>query len=397
LKLSSSQQNADQLAALRAENDALRVRLDVERQVLQSQKLTAIARLGGDLAHNINNMLMVVLWNLELIGRALAGNAKEQARVEIATAGALNCTELVRKLLAFSSSTPHQSEPIDLEQVIPRVWQLIDRMVGGAVSTDYTLPPGLWPILADPTQIELALLNLAVMARDSLPDGGTLALECANVESDDIGLAIAPGDYVTIAVTDSGREPGKDLGLGLSMVEDFVAQSGGQMVIESAPSAGTTVRLYLPKAEIVGAAAKPGSGIAALPQDGQIILVVEDDADVRCIAQAQLQEMGYKVLAAENAGAALRILATDQPINILFTDVVMPDGMDGIALARHAALLRPGIKVLLTSGHSPTHCRIGGVPEGFLPKPYREEELQQALGAVILTPAATVIQSPPLF
>ncbi len=374
-------------------------RIRLEQQLLQAQKMEAIGQLTGGIAHDFNNMLSVIIWNLDMLTRSLKGSGKVYDRVQNALSAALNCAELIRQLLTFARHQPAQPRVIDLFELIPRMARLLGPVFNDKVNIDIRLPHDLWAVSADQAQIESALLNLAINARDAMPNGGTLTIEAANIQHHSVEAESAPGEYVMVAVTDTGvgmprevadrafepffttKGPGKGSGLGLSMVYGFLKQSGGQVKIESALGTGTTVRLYLPRAEAPRSVGDRGiaKDDTASAETGRIILVVEDDATVRSMTVARLAELGHRVLEAHSAAAALDILRRDSPIDLLFTDVVMPGGMSGLDLAHHALELRPAIKVLFATGYASSFNPTGGVPGEVLQKPYRDEDLSRAL------------------
>jgi PAS domain S-box-containing protein len=374
-------------------------RRQLEQQLLQSQKLDAIGRLTGGIAHDFNNMLSVIIWNLDALTRSLKAGTKDQDRVTNALGAALNCADLVRQLLTFARHQPHQPKVIDLSEMVSRMARLLAPVLGEHVRIETRPGEGIWPIFADPAQVESSLVNLAINARDSMPDGGTLSIECRNVNQAAGEFEPAAGDYVLLTVSDTGagmsrdvidrafepffttKEPGKGSGLGLSMVHGFVKQAGGHVAIESTMGTGTRIRLYLPRTTATDAT----EGESAADAEGEVpsgvyaVLVVEDNAIVRSVAVARFEELGHTVLEAESAAAALEILASPAPIDLLFTDVVIPGGMGGLDLARRALELRPDIRVIFTSGYAASFSTVGDLPGEFLQKPYRDEDLRRAL------------------
>jgi PAS domain S-box-containing protein len=383
----------------------------LEQQLLQSQKMEALGQLTGGIAHDFNNMLSVIIWNLDVVTKSLKGGGKLYDRAQMALTGALNCAEIVRQLLTFTRHQPHRAEAIDLLELVPRMAKMLGPIIGEQIGLQINLPEGLWPIFADAAQVKSALLNLALNSRDAMGVGGTLTIEAANLRYDGAELEPPPGDYVVLAVKDTGvgmraevvdrafepffttKAQGEGSGLGLSMVYGCAKQSHGHVKIESEVGTGTTVRLYLPRAE-----ASPSMEDGALSERfatpaeaGRSILVVEDNADVRGVTVARLEGFGHAVVTADSAAAALDILNGDTPIDLLFTDVVMPGGMNGIDLARRARELRPAIKVIFTSGYDSALHPSGGVTGEFLQKPYRDADLDRALRQVfhdIAVPAA---------
>jgi signal transduction histidine kinase len=378
-------------------------RRQLEQQLAHSQKMEAIGQLTGGIAHDFNNMLSVIIWNLDVVTRSLKGTGKLHERSQMALNGALNCAELIRQLLAFARHQPRQAKVIDIAELVPRMAKMLSPVLGERIKVGVSLVDGVWPVFADPAQIESILLNLAINSRDAMPDGGTLIIECANIHHDSPDLDPSPGDYVTLAVTDTGagmpqevldrafepffttKDSGKGSGLGLSMVYGFAKQSGGHVTIESKVGLGTTVRLYLPKAG-AGQAAVTNADWDAEPdlvESGRTILVVEDDADVRGVTVARLQDLGYEVLEADGATRAMDILRRDGPIDLLFTDVVMPGGMSGLELAQHACEMRPGLKVIYASGYASSFHAARHVAGELLQKPYSDHDLRTVLSRVL--------------
>ena len=388
-------------------------RRQLEQQLLQSQKLDAIGRLTGGIAHDFNNMLSVIIWNLDALTRSLKANSKDQERVANALGAALNCADLVRQLLTFARHQPHQPKVIDVSEMISRMSRLLGPVLGEQVRIDARPGTDIWPIFTDPAQIESALVNLAINARDAMPDGGTLTVECANVHQGDVGAEPAPGDYVLVTVGDTGVgmpqdvvdrafEPffttkplGEGSGLGLSMVHGFVKQVSGHVAIESSVGSGTRIRLYLPRTTADHAIDEetPIDTAAAGPARSHSVLVVEDNAIVRSVAVARFEELGHSVLEADSAAAALELLAGNTAIDLLFTDVVIPGGMGGLDLARRALDIRPALRVIFTSGYAASFNSIGDLPGEFLQKPYRDEDLQRVLSRA-LQPAAAATSPP---
>jgi PAS domain S-box-containing protein len=380
------------------------MRKDIEEQLRQSQKMEAIGQLTGGLAHDFNNLMMVVIGNLDRLDSALAGNQAAREMAHSALSAALRGAELTRKLLAFARKQSLQSTVVDLNELVSGMTSLLDRTLGEKIQVEVKIGRDLSPIETDPAQVESALANLAINARDAMPTGGKLTIETANATLDAAYAAENPdaaaGDYVMLAVTDSGTgiaaedlgrvfEPffttkGRGSGLGLSMVYGFMKQSGGHMNIYSEVGHGTVVRLYFPR---TGAAAPATvAPEASAPQEtaahGELILVVEDNADVRRTAVSQLRDLGYRTLEAANGKEALAQLNGTRDIALLFTDIVMPGGMTGWELGAAVKALRPNLPILYTSGFSESSVqddRAHTASKHFLPKPYRKRELAQKL------------------
>ena len=350
----------------------------VEEKLRHSQKMDALGQLTGGIAHDFNNLLTVVVGNLEVLGRSVARSAQPNARITRAIAAAMEGAQrgaaLTRRLLAFSRQQELQSKPIDPNRLIHRTADMLRRTLGERIRITTKLAPDTGRIHADPVELENALLNLAVNARDAMPDGGTVAIETANVDS--VPLPGPQDDktdtrYVLIAVSDCGvgmdadvvskafdpffttKEAGRGTGLGLSQVYGFVRQSGGQVLIDSRPGDGTTVRIYLPRlADDTEEPEADGWSAEVEPAQGsETILVVEDDDAVRAYSTDALRELGYRVLEAPNAGAALEILDRQADVRLLFTDIGLPGPMNGRQLRDEARRRRPGLKVLLTTGY----------------------------------------------
>ena len=386
-------------------------RLVAEDRARRSQRLEAVGQLTGGIAHDFNNLLAIVIGSLDLLQIRVAQDGEAVELTEAALKAALRGADLTRQLLAFARQQPLNAKVLAMDERIAATSGLLRRTLGERIDIAVNLSPDLWPALADPVQFEAALVNLAINARDAMPDGGRLSLDAENFHLDEDyarqNADVAPGDYVMIAVSDTGggmppdtvarafepffttKPPGEGTGLGLSMVYGFARQSRGHVKIYSEPGRGTTVRLYLPRATEVGASPTPTKP-TALPtaRQGERILVVEDNPEVREVVVAQLGALGYRVMEAEDADEALGILAREDDIDLLFTDVVMPGSMSGDELARTARRQRPDLKVLLTSGfargslHGGTQNDFADI---FLPKPYRQVELAAKLRAILDT------------
>jgi PAS domain S-box-containing protein len=383
-------------------------RKQLEQQLIQAQKMDAIGKLTGGIAHDFNNMLTVVIGSLDRLRRGQKNDEAVQKRIEMALAGAMRCSDLTRQLLAFARRQPLRPQPVDLNDLVLGIADMVRRVLGEAIELTIEPAPGLWPATADPTQIESALLNLVVNARDAMPNGGMLSLRTANIHVDEQpGSDLAPGDYVVLVVTDSGigipaeirdrvfepffttKPVGRGTGLGLSIIYGFVKQSGGHIRLESEVGRGTTFSLYLPRAAAAEASprARVANQQAGVPRarDGEVVLAVEDDDTVRQIAVDALQDLGYKVFEASNGRLALEVLRDQPRIDIVFTDFAMPGGLNGRDLAMEAVARRPGVKILLTSAYT-ERLSTDGAPYAalrFLSKPYREGDLASAIRAAL--------------
>jgi PAS domain S-box-containing protein len=379
-------------------------RKDLERQLRQAQKMESVGQLTGGVAHDFNNLLAIIIGNLDLLGDELEGRSTARQLANDALQAGLRGAELTHRLLAFARHQPLNPRPFALNELVTGITDLLRRTLGGQYDIEMALADDLWPGLADPSQVESALTNLAINARDAMPGGGRLTIETANRRLDESYAAenvdLAPGDYVMLAVSDTGtgippaildrvlepffttKDEGKGTGLGLSMIYGFAKQSRGHLKIYSEVGHGTTVRLYLPRAASDAIEAEEAlAEIAEGEPADATILLVEDNAEVRRTAVRQLLEFGYHVIEAEDALTALEALR-DQRIDLLFTDVVMPGGMTGIDLAREARKLEPDLKILVTTGFAEASLHIddeAGAGVVFLSKPYRMADLARQL------------------
>jgi signal transduction histidine kinase/ActR/RegA family two-component response regulator len=352
-------------------------RSETEEALRQAQKMETLGQLTGGVAHDFNNLLQIVTGNIDLIQRSLPDdNPRLKRAAENAARGAERAAVLTQRLLAFSRRQPLAPKPIDPNRLVTGMSELLHRTLGEMVEVETVLASGLWPVEADPHQLENAMLNLAINARDAMSDGGKLTIETCNTHLDRGYAAqnagVSPGQYVCICVSDTGagmdpetaakafepffttKEVGKGTGLGLSMVYGFVKQSGGHLKIYSELDEGTTVKIYLPRMHGAGAVAEEEVE-AEIPEGGQdeTILVCEDDDDVRAYTVEVLRELGYRVLEAHDGPSALRLLERQEGrVDLLFTDVVLPSGMTGAVLADRVREVRPGIKVLFTTGYA---------------------------------------------
>jgi signal transduction histidine kinase/CheY-like chemotaxis protein len=377
---------------------------ETERRLHQAQKLEAIGQLTGGVAHDFNNMLTVISGTAEILLDQLADRPDLLSIAKMIDQAAERGADLTRQLLAFARKQPLQPRSIDVNTVVANIKQLLRPTLGEHIEIDLRLDPQVEAALIDPSQLSSALLNLAVNARDAMPAGGALLFETANVTLNDDYAEHHPevksGRYVMIAVTDSGAgmapdvlekafEPffttksvGKGTGLGLSMVYGFVKQSGGHIQIYSEPAHGTTIRLYLPRAD-VDVDAPPS--ITAVEGGNETILLVEDDELVRNFALTQLRGLGYRTIAAADGAAAIAEVRRGTPFDLLLTDIIMPGGMNGRELADAVARLRP-VKVLYTSGYTENaimhHGRLDpGVL--LLTKPFRRADLARLVRAAL--------------
>jgi PAS domain S-box-containing protein len=385
-------------------------RIVLESQLRQALKMEAIGRLTGGIAHDFNNILAVIIGMSEVLAAAVSGDAKLAAMVKTIDEAADRGAHLVQRLLAFARKQPLQRRVFDVNEIVMRMTAILRRTLGEDITVKTALAQGLWPVSTDPSQVEDALLNLAVNARDAMPKGGQLVIETANVHLDEgyaaHNVEVASGNYVAVIVSDTGTgmapevierafEPffttkgvGHGTGLGLSMVYGFIKQSGGHVKIYSEGGHGTSIKLYLPRAE--PAAPAVAGAHARSPDPGavgrEIILVVEDDTAVRTVAISILKNLGYEVQEADDGHAALDILQRPGEIHLLFTDLVMPNGMNGRELLRRAREHRPALKALFTSGYSEhviTHRGDADAEVPLLGKPYRKQQLAAAVRHVL--------------
>ncbi len=391
---------------LQEANDQLRTaneKLATSQAALhQAQKMEAVGQLTGGVAHDFNNLLTVIIGNIDLLESAAGDNPRLRKLTATIRRSAERGSRLTTQLLAFSRRQPLRPETSNLNALIIDFDVLIRRAVGEAIAVRSNLHPGLWPCNIDPAQFEASILNLVVNARDAMSTGGTLSIATENVtlalDYPAIADDVPPGSYVKVTIADTGtgmapevldrafepfyttKEVGKGSGLGLSQLYGFVRQSGGTVKIASEVGRGTTVSIYLPKATRTvshSEAVKPNPGKL---KGSETVLVVEDDPDVLDIAVATLTDLGYRILVAYDGVEAMSILERDEPIDLLFTDVVMPFGINGIQLARQARKLRQDIKVLLTSGYTmQTLSAEYGAENEFavIGKPYRQGELAE--------------------
>jgi signal transduction histidine kinase/CheY-like chemotaxis protein len=382
-------------------HDEVSARSKVEEQLRQVQKMEAVGQLAGGIAHDFNNMLAVIMGGLDLLKRKLArGETDVERFIEGAIDGAQRAATLTQRLLAFSRQQPLSPEPLIINKLVAGMSELLDRTLGEQVKVETVLAAGLWQVKADPAQLENAILNLAVNARDAMPGGGRLTIETQNAFVDDAyaqQYAIEAGQYVLIAVADTGvgmapeviakafdpffttKGAGKGTGLGLSQVYGFVRQSGGHVRIYSEPGVGTSVKIYLPRLYGEAAATEQAKRLTTVHRGlrSEIILVVEDEERVRALSVEALRELGYGVVEASDPSQALRMLDEGQQVTLLFTDVVMPE-MSGRQLADRARRKRPGLKVLYTTGYTRNAIVHNGMLDpgtNLLTKPFSIEEL----------------------
>ena len=376
-------------------------RSQAEEALRQAQKMETVGQLSGGIAHDFNNLLQIIQGNLTMLRHALPADQPKWNRfVANALTGTERAAALTQRLLAFSRRQPLDAKPVDVNVMILEMGELIHRTIGETIQIETALDHGLSAAQVDENQLENAILNLAINARDAMPGGGRLRIETSSAQVDERYAALhpeaAPGAYVRVAVSDTGtgmspevlaravepffttKEVGQGTGLGLSMVYGFVRQSGGHVNIRSVEGEGTTIELFLPRA-----ADEPqqesGNGRAERLRRGrgETILVCEDDADVRDFSTTTLRDLGYQVLEARDAAEALAVLEQQEDVDLLFTDVVLPGGTNGAELARAARRLRPALKVLLTTGYARTALddSDGTATPELISKPFSVERL----------------------
>jgi len=381
--------------------------LEAQESLRQSQRMESLGNLTGGVAHDFNNLLQVISGNLQLLSRDVAGNAKAEKRLNSAMSGVLRGAKLASQLLSFGRRQPLAPRVLNIGRLIRETDELLRRALGDEVEVETVVAGGLWNTIVDPGNLENAILNLAINARDAMNGSGKLTIEAGNASLDNdyakLNPDATPGQYVLLAITDTGcgipqetmdkvfepffttKAEGRGSGLGLSMVYGFVKQSNGHIKLYSEIGLGTTIKLYLPRSiepedvtvQVVNRDVEGGS---------ESILVVEDDAEVREISVATLLDLGYRVLKARDAQSALNVIESGQPIDLLFTDVVMPGPMRSTELARKARERLPAIAVLFTSGYTENAIVHGGRLDAgveLLPKPYSREALAHKIRNVL--------------
>jgi PAS domain S-box-containing protein len=375
--------------------------------MIRSQKLEAIGQLTGGVAHDFNNLLQVVSGNLQLLSKDIAGNARAEMRVQSALAGVARGSKLASQLLAFARRQPLEPRVVNVGRLIKGMDEMLRRALGGEIEVETAIAGGLWNSLVDPDQLENAVLNLAINARDAMNSEGRLTIEASNAFLDDEYVRqhdeLSAGQYVMIAVTDTGTgippdilervyEPffttkaeDKGTGLGLAMVYGFLKQSGGHVKIYSEVGAGTTVKLYLPR-EVAREDTLVAAPSGEVKGGEETVLVVEDDDEVREVAVSMLTELGYRVVKARDAASALVVVDSGIPIDLIFTDVMMPGTLRSPDLARKAKERLPNVAVLFTSGYTQNAIVHGGrLDPGveLLAKPYTREALARKIRHVL--------------
>jgi PAS domain S-box-containing protein len=370
----------------------------LEAQLRQAQRLEALGQMTGGIAHDFNNLLTIIIGSTELMKETEDQSLRELA--DLAGTAAERGAKLTSRLLAFSRQQPLEPKAVDINLLISNVDGLIRRAIGTQLEIKTVLGKNLWHVFVDRSQLENALLNLAINARDAMPNGGRLTIETRNIRMDDTAVAghadFAPGDYLLVTVSDTGtgmdndtlthvfepffttKDVGKGSGLGLSMVYGFVKQSRGHILIHSTLGQGTTFEIYLPKAADDVVLTKQEIRHGSLPHGSEKILLVEDDAMVRDVVVKHLARLGYRVVSAVNGSEALEVLKREGGFDLLFTDIVMPGGLNGRQLGDEARRLYPDLRVLLTSGYAENAVvNDGRLDHGvhLLNKPYHRSDL----------------------
>ena len=373
-----------------------------ESALRQAQRLEAVGQLTSGVAHDFNNLLMVVQGNIRQLQKAL-DDPVIQRRLQMMSQAAERGAQLTAQMLAFSRRQRLEPRAVDLNDTVRSMRDLLQATMGGSVRIETALQPDLWAAMIDPTQIELVILNLAINARDAMEVGGTLTVETANVT---LGAPARPeepaaGDYVMVAVTDTGsgmtpevlakvfepffttKEVGKGSGLGLSQVFGLAKQSGGGVRIDSAVGAGTSVRVFLPRATSAPAVEPPEAAPEAEPPGKDLkVLLVDDDNAVREVTAGILQDLGYRVLEAGSGGAALDVLDRQSEIDLLLLDFAMP-GMNGAEVAREARARRPDLPILFLTGYADIDALAQASDDGVLRKPFVQKDLAAKLRSVL--------------
>jgi PAS domain S-box-containing protein len=384
----------------------------VQSALAHAQKMEALGQLTGGIAHDFNNLLTAILLNSDVLASRVENESLRTLAVAMRGA-ADRGADLTRRLLAFGRQQALEPKPTDVNDLMLRMEPLMHRTLGEHIDIRFVRADDLWLAQVDPGQLENAVLNLAVNARDAMPERGRLTIETGNVELDETStnLEAKPGDYVMVAVGDTGsgmppevlahvfepffttKEVGRGTGLGLSMVYGFVKQSEGHIQVYSEIGVGTVVKLYLPRAHAAEVALEPATTPTELPSGREVILLVEDDALVRAHTEHQLIALGYHVITAEHAGEAMQLLRDGLSPDLLFTDMVMPGGMNGRELGEEARKLLPGLKVLYTTGYAGAQSvslATDALPSAYLlGKPYRRRDLATKVRAVLDERAAS--------
>jgi signal transduction histidine kinase/CheY-like chemotaxis protein len=395
-------ETTSRILAERAQAEALR---QTEDNLRQSQKMEAIGQLAGGLAHDFNNLLMGIAGSLELLNLRLSQHrlGELERHIDTARRNTDRAAALTQRLLVFARNQPLNPQAVDINQLVRGMDDLVRRSVGPRIIVDLDCEPNLWPAWVDPHQVENALLNLCLNARDAMAGQGRLGIETAKVTLADAQAherGLPAGDYLRLTVTDTGcgmtpqtvdrifepffttKSAGQGTGLGLSLLYGFVRQSGGQVQVTSRPGMGTAMSLYFPRGESALAPIEPGvPRHTPRAASGLTVLVAEDDVAVMAVVSETLSELGYIVLSAVDGASALRLLSAPAPIHLLICDIGLPGGMDGRQVADAGRMLRPDLKVLFITGSG---ARAGDEPGApTLPKPFSLDELARQVHALI--------------
>jgi len=391
---------ADRTRALEAE---IKRREEAHAALIQAQRMEAFGQLTGGVAHDFNNLLTIITGNLELLGNQLDKDI-HVGLLKRATDAADMGAALTKRLLTFARRRRLTPEVLDVNEMILNLTEILQRTLGEPYALTTVLAGNLWRTRADASELENAILNLAINARDAMPGGGDLVIESRNVSAEEAGIADG-GEFVLVSVSDTGygmpphvlerafepffttKEPGRGTGLGLSSVYGFAEQSGGHATIESSPGQGTTVNLYLPRAhEAPAPKAEPAEPVPLLSENSEVVLVVEDNPDVRELTLQRVEGLGYVAIEAESGAAAIRLLQSRDDIQVVLSDIVMAGGVSGYDVARWVGEHAPHVGVLLTTGYAAEETRPDAADFAILRKPYKRADLAIALRAA-LTPA----------
>nr|WP_306266190.1 response regulator [Pararhizobium sp. IMCC3301] len=376
----------------------------LEGQLVHAQKMEAVGQMSGGIAHDFNNMLSVIIGSLDRVLDASDLSEKTRRRLDLAMQAANSCADLTKQLLGFARRQSLDPRHLQLNEEINRFQGLFDRLLGSSVTTEISCPEDLWPVYLDPSQFEAAIVNLAVNARDAMPEGGRLTIGGENLSLDSEAAKAAnlkPGDYVRLSVADTGtgmdqatqkkalepffttKDPGKGTGLGLSSIYGFMRQSGGGLEIDSEPGKGTAMHLYLPRSNDPASARRTEEGGPTSERfDGLKVLVVEDNDDVREVAVSMLEALGCEASTAASGDIAAACLDDYHDISVLFTDCVMPGKLDGVKLAETMTSRDPNLVVIFTSGYRGKEVPLPKRKSVFLRKPYTTAQLASALVTV---------------
>jgi PAS domain S-box-containing protein len=383
---------ADRTRALESE---IRRREQAHAALIQAQRMEAFGQLTGGVAHDFNNLLTIITGNLELLSNDL-GKGPGTALLKRASDAADMGAALTKRLLTFARRRRLTPQVLDVNEMILNLTEILQRSLGEPIALTTMLAGNVGRTRADASELENAILNLAINARDAMPEGGNLVIESRNATAEEAGIP-GRGEFVLISVSDTGhgmppdvlehafepffttKEPGRGTGLGLSTVYGFAEQSGGHATIESAPGRGTTVNLYLPRAEEASESKAVPAEPVPLSENSDVVLVVEDNPEVRELTMQRVEGLGYVVIEAENGAAAIRMLEAGEDVQIVLSDIVMAGGISGYDVARWVRENAPHVKVLLTTGYAAEEAKPGAADIAILRKPYKRADLAVAL------------------